>query len=69
MSKYAYTGKPGNMRQSKPRKPRKYAPKRKYECKDGPLQGHSLFLSDGVTMIMNFGAIRGRYNNGEFTKC
>lgn len=66
---YVYKGNPNNMKQQKTPKPSKRVYKRKYKCKDGPLAGNSLWLSDGVTAVMNFMGVKGFYSNGEFTKC
>lgn len=64
-----YSGKPNANIKFKHRMPRKVATKRKFECVDGPLNGQSLYLTDGVTAVFTIGGQTGRYNNGKWEQC
>jgi hypothetical protein len=59
-----YSGKVGIFRKvSRPRNLRPCS-KRGFLCKDGPLQGQTLFLTDGVTAVFTVSGLTGKYDNG-----
>lgn len=48
---------------------RKAHHKRKYLCNNGPLDGQSLYLTDGYSAIFTMNGIKGRYIMGEWEQC
>lgn len=64
-----YSGNPNRVRKTAHRMPPKTPGKNKFICNDGPLKGHSLWLTDGTTAVFTINGQTGRYNNGEWQQC
>lgn len=65
-----YKGNPRNMRKRLPELiTRKICKKSRFKCVDGPLEGHTLMLTDGFTAVFTIAGNTGRYNNGVWERC